>query len=166
MFKKGFTLLELLIVIVVIGILAAVSVPRLMSFIDEGKVGATRSEMAAIKSAARLFFMHTNRYPTHVGELVRNNLGGDTGAAAISGWRGPYMEDGYEEVVNDAWGNEYRIINQRKTTDGGATPININGQSLFGILLVSNGPNGIFDGETGFGDEIDDLFEWLVYDGE
>lgn len=166
--KKGFTLLELLIVIVVIGILAAVSVPRLMSFIDEGKRGATEAELSAIKSASRLFVMNTGRYPESVSELVVNKKGG-TGAA-IDGWKGPYMEDEVEEVENDAWGNAYKIESREMDADG--APLNnvfrIDGTSKCGVLIWSLGLNGVDDSQDGstFGEESDDIYEWLKYDGE
>ncbi|PLX19723.1 MAG: hypothetical protein C0601_01130 [Candidatus Muiribacterium halophilum] len=166
--RKGFTLLELLIVIVVIGILAAVSVPRLMSFIDEGKSGGTQAEMSAIKAATRLFVMHTKRYPTAVEELVVNKTGG-TGNA-ISGWKGPYVEDDVEEVAYDQWGNKYNIYNKELDADGGVGAngsFTIDGKTKCGILLVSPGKNGVDDGGgTTYGDGGDDLYEWLKFDGE
>ncbi|MGM0607576.1 MAG: prepilin-type N-terminal cleavage/methylation domain-containing protein [Candidatus Muiribacteriota bacterium] len=171
--KKGFTLLELLIVIVVIGILAAVSVPRLMTFIDEGREGAVRSEIAAIRSASRLFYMHTGRHPQHPGELVLNSSGGRDGEGdSIEGWRGPYMEDSYDEVTVDAWGNEYVIIDRSLNPDGSTS----NGQfyieqdgenvALCGIIVASGGPSGDIDEEvTTFDSESDYIWDWLQFDG-
>ncbi|MFW5782390.1 MAG: type II secretion system protein GspG [Candidatus Muiribacteriaceae bacterium] len=165
--KKGFTLLELLIVIVVIGILAAVATPRLMSFIDEGKAGATTNEIASIKAATRLFLMHTNRYPTDVAELVVNKEGGTGGP--IDGWKGPYLEDELEEVTRDAWGNEYVIHSKQLDSDG--NPIEgtftIDGQAQCGILIVSPGQNGKDDGAgASYSDASDDIYAWLKFDGE
>ncbi|MCK9225332.1 MAG: type II secretion system GspH family protein [Candidatus Muirbacterium halophilum] len=165
--KKGFTLLELLIVIVVIGILAAVSVPRLMSFIDEGKRGAATAELDAIKGASRLYLMHTGKYPGHVAELVVNKTNG-TGPA-ISGWKGPYMEDAVEEVTKDPWENEYKIYDKQLDADGNPVngTFNINGKPLCGILIVSFGPNGVDDGKGAtYSDDGDDIFKWLKFDGE
>jgi len=166
--RKGFTLLELLIVIVVIGILAAVSVPRLVSFIDEGKSGGTQAEMSAIKSAARLFVMHTKRYPEDVAELVVNKKGG-TGNA-IPGWKGPYVEDEVSEVAYDQWGNKYLIYSKELSADGtlqDGKSFTIDGKTKCGILLVSPGKNGVDDGGgQSYGDGSDDLYEWLKFDGE
>jgi type II secretion system protein G len=165
--KKGFTLLELLIVIVVIGILAAVSVPRLMSFIDEGKRGAATAELDAIKGACRLFLMHTGRYPQDVAELVVNRTNG-TGAP-ISGWKGPYMEDAQEEVTTDPWENLYKIYDKQLDADGNPVQgtFTVNGRTQCGILIVSAGPNGKDDGAGAtYSDDGDDIFKWLKFDGE
>lgn len=62
--KKGFTLVELLVVIAIIGILAVVAVPALFSNINKAKVASVESDYSSIKSAALSYYSDTNKIPT------------------------------------------------------------------------------------------------------
>lgn len=61
--KKGFTLVELLVVIAIIGILAVVAVPALFSNINKAKVASVESDYSSIKSAALSYYSDTNKIP-------------------------------------------------------------------------------------------------------
>ncbi|MCC0647127.1 prepilin-type N-terminal cleavage/methylation domain-containing protein [Clostridioides sp. ZZV15-6598] len=69
--KKGFTLVELLVVIAIIGILAVVAVPALFSNINKAKVASVESDYSSVKSAALSYYSDTNKMPatTSVGNL-------------------------------------------------------------------------------------------------
>ena len=61
--KKGFTLVELLVVIAIIGILAVVAVPALFSNINKAKVASVESDYSSVKSAALSYYSDTNKIP-------------------------------------------------------------------------------------------------------
>lgn len=67
--KKGFTLVELLVVIAIIGILAVVAVPALFSNINKAKVASVESDYSSVKSAALSLYSDTNKLPTEANNL-------------------------------------------------------------------------------------------------
>lgn len=67
--KKGFTLVELLVVIAIIGILAVVAVPALFSNINKAKVASVESDYSSVKSAALSLYSDTNKLPTEANDL-------------------------------------------------------------------------------------------------
>jgi len=144
--KTGFTLIELMIVLVVLGILVAVGLPRFTSFIEEGRASATNQEMAAIKSACKMYQMHLREMPGKVKDLMvdRGNsvLSGSAWNSSYQNWRGPYMDGDISEICTDSWGQPYEIY---YSTGNPA-----------GYVLYSYGPNG---GGTG------EITIWLRYDG-
>ena len=68
--RKGFMLLELIIVVAIIGILAAVAVPNLIGMTDEAKVARIQSDLSTIGTAAELYYVKNGSYPTDVTQLV------------------------------------------------------------------------------------------------
>ncbi|MFL8674810.1 type II secretion system protein [Clostridioides sp. GD02404] len=67
--KKGFTLVELLVVIAIIGILAVVAVPALFSNINKAKVASVESDYSSVKSAALSFYSDKNKLPEQASDL-------------------------------------------------------------------------------------------------
>ena len=96
---RGFTLVEMIVVISIIGVLATIIVTRYAGQTDQAKAAAAKSQIAQIESAVISFHAHTGRIPTTLIELVVK-----PGNAA--NWQeGGYLKG--RAVPKDPWGNEY-----------------------------------------------------------
>jgi general secretion pathway protein G len=104
--QGGFTLIEVMVVIVIIGVLAALIVPQVMSRPDEARATAARTDIASIKQALNLYKLDNYRYPTTeqgLQALVKK----PSVAPVPDNWKG----NGYlERVPKDPWGNPYRYL--------------------------------------------------------
>jgi len=104
--QTGFTLIEVMVVIVIIGVLAALIVPQVMSRPDEARATAARTDIASIKQALNLYKLDNYRYPTTeqgLQALVKK----PSVAPLAENWKG----NGYlERVPKDPWGNPYRYL--------------------------------------------------------
>ena len=97
--NRGFTLVELLVVMVIIGMLAALVFPRLIPKVGKGKQAATKAQIELLGQALDQFRLDTGRYPATTEGL--NALMVDPGAP---NWDGPYLK---KAVPNDPWGRPY-----------------------------------------------------------
>ena len=95
----GFTLLELLVVRVIIGMLAAVVAPRYFSQVGMSQVKAARAQIVALEQALDQFRIDVGRYPTSDEGLAVLNR-----APQDPGWAGPYLK---KAVPADPWGRNY-----------------------------------------------------------
>ena len=68
--RKGFMLLELLLVIAIVGILAAVAIPHFTGMTDEAKVARIQADLSTIGSAAEMYYVRNGTYPSAVADLV------------------------------------------------------------------------------------------------
>jgi general secretion pathway protein G len=104
---NGFTLIEIMVVVVILGILAAVVVPRLMDRPDAARVIRAKSDVRAIESALNMYRLDNFHYPsTQQGleALVRR----PTGEPQPRNWTsGGYLP----AVPRDPWGNPYQYLN-------------------------------------------------------
>lgn len=120
--QGGFTLIELVIIIVVLGILAAVAIPKFGDMAESSKVTATRSELVALKKA-----IVGNPSAVAGGSYIDRGFAGDVGLIPSQlidlvvkpgslavydrltrlGWNGPYIDSSGGNYSRDAWGNSY-----------------------------------------------------------
>lgn len=99
--QQGFTLIEILVVITIIGIIMALVGPRVLNYLSESKVKAAKIQITSLTNALDLYFMDTGRYPSTaegLGALMQPSGGAE-------GWNGPYLKG--KTVPNDPWGHPY-----------------------------------------------------------
>jgi prepilin-type N-terminal cleavage/methylation domain-containing protein len=134
--RRGFTLVELVIVIVVLGILAAFALPRFGSMSNSSKIAATKEEMLSLKRA-----IVGNPSAVSGGQYIDRGFEGDIGYAPSRlqdlaakpdsiavynkltrlGWNGPYIDSAQGLYLADAWGTNYVYdrANRRLISIGG-----------------------------------------------
>ena len=97
---NGFTLLELLVVIVIIGLLAGYVAPRYFSQVGKSEIQVAKAQIESLEKALDQFRLDTRRYPTAEEGLDVLVLR----PANVAGWSGPYLK---KAVPNDPWGRPY-----------------------------------------------------------
>jgi general secretion pathway protein G len=101
---EAFTLIEIMVVVVILGILAATIIPQFMGTTHDAKVSAAKAHVAELESAIERFNVHMDRYPSMeegLKALVEPPPGDEN-----KKWRGPYIK----ELRNDPWGNSYQYL--------------------------------------------------------
>ena len=102
--QKGFTLIEIMVVIVIIGVLATLIIPRLMSRPDEARVIAARQDVATIVSALKLYRLDIGRYPTSE-QGLKALVAKPSEEPIPTNWKiGGYLD----RLPNDPWGKPYQ----------------------------------------------------------
>ena len=99
--QRGFTLIEMLVVITIIGLIMALVGPRVLSYLSDSRVKAAKIQIQSFSSALDLYYLDAGRYPSNaegLGALVHS-------VAGTQAWNGPYLKGG--AVPNDPWGNPY-----------------------------------------------------------
>jgi general secretion pathway protein G len=99
--QGGFTLIEMLVVITIIGLIMALVGPRVLNYLSESRVKAAHIQIQSFSGALDLFYLDAGRYPSDSEGLdaLVHPVGG------MSSWNGPYLKGG--SVPNDPWGNPY-----------------------------------------------------------
>jgi general secretion pathway protein G len=132
--KHGFTLIELMLVMVILAVLAAVVVPKFTKRSQQAKETAAKTDIANLEIALDAFEIDTGRYPTNsegISALIRSP------ANVEDDWKGPYLKRG---IPKDPWGTEYMYKQPGQYNE-------------FGYDLYSYGPDGISGTE-------DDIKNW------
>ncbi len=125
--QTGFTLIEVMVVVVILGILAAVVVPKVMSRPDEARIVRAEQDIRALEAALKLYRLDNFTYPdTDQGllALVEKPTGLPSGAK----WQDSYIDN----LPKDPWGNDYQYLQPGSNGD---------------YDLYSLGADGLPDGE-------------------
>lgn len=125
--QRGFTLMELLIVMAIIGLLATLIAPGIIKKFGGAQYDAAKARVGVIETAIGTYRLDVGKYPRSLEELVNNS--GD------AKWKGPYLK---ESQLTDPWGKKYQF----KRPGGGGRDFD----------LMSYGADGVQGGE---GDNAD-----------
>ncbi len=101
----GFTLIELMVVLVIIGVLAALIVPNVLDRADDARSTAARTDVTNVMQALKLYRLDNQRYPTSE-QGLQALINKPTTAPLPLNWR-PYLE----KLPNDPWGRPYQYLN-------------------------------------------------------
>ncbi len=99
--NAGFTLVEMLVVLVIIGLIMGLVGPRVLNYLTDAREKTAKIQIESFKSSIDLYYLDTARYPTTsegLNALVKKPSG-------IDGWNGPYLRGG--KLPNDPWGRPY-----------------------------------------------------------
>ena len=106
--QAGFTLIELMVVIVILGLLAGVIIPRFMGETDKAKVATTKMQIASLESALKIYKLDNGSYPS-TEQGLQALVESPTAGNLPKNWRkGGYLEKG--KVPKDPWKNDYIYI--------------------------------------------------------
>jgi len=135
--KKGFTIIELLVVIMIISMLAVFVAPRMYRGLGEAKRDIAKSQMSIIENSIQRFYIDCDRYPDASVGLVELISKPEDVAEK---WNGPYLK---RSEILDPWDNEYQYILDSSAPNGA-------------FLLISFGADGQRDGDGDNADIIND----------
>jgi general secretion pathway protein G len=94
--QRGFTLMEILLVVVIIGLLASLILPNLMGRFERSKEEIAKAQVELLSSSVQAFMLDVGRCPNGLEELIKSQ---------DPKWRGPYLSK--KEIPKDPWGRDY-----------------------------------------------------------
>lgn len=107
--RGGFTLVEMLVVLAIIGLISALVGPRVLSQLTDSRERAAQLQIEAFSSALDIFFIDVGRYPLEaegLGALLQR-------PGSLSSWSGPYLRG--DRVPLDPWGRDYRYASDGRS---------------------------------------------------
>jgi general secretion pathway protein G len=105
--QRGFTLLEVMVVVVILGILAALVVPKIISRPDEARIIAAKQDIASLMQGLKLYRLDNQRYPT-TEQGLQALVAKPTSTPVPLNWKpGGYVE----RLPKDPWGYPYQYLN-------------------------------------------------------
>lgn len=105
--KSGFTLIELMIVVIILASLAGMVLPRILDRTDDARSNIARGEIASIVTALKFYKLDTGDFPTNeqgLDALMRAPSGAGASTGRGGAWKGPYLE----RSAVDPWGRPYQ----------------------------------------------------------
>jgi general secretion pathway protein G len=103
---RGFTLIEIMVVVVIMGILAALVVPKLFGHVDNARITAAKQDIATMMQGLKLYKLDNQRYPT-TEQGLQALINKPTTGPAANGWKaGGYLD----KLPKDPWGNPYQYL--------------------------------------------------------
>lgn len=104
--QSGFTLIEIMVVVVIMGILAALIVPKLMGRTDDARIIAAKQDIATVMQGLKLYKLDNQRYPT-TEQGLQALINKPSSGPAANGWKtGGYLD----KLPKDPWGNPYQFL--------------------------------------------------------
>lgn len=123
--SKGFTLIELMVVLVILGVLAAMIAPKIMDRPDQARIVAARQDIATIIQALKMYRLDNIRYPT-----TEQGLQALIGKPAIAPIPENWKSGGYlEKLPKDPWGHAYVYLNPGRHGDIDVISLGADGES-------------------------------------
>jgi general secretion pathway protein G len=106
---RGFTLIEIMVVVTILAILAALIVPRVVGRTDDARISAARQDIATLMQSLKLYRLDNGRYPTSE-QGLRALVEKPSADPIPQNWKsGGYLDA--STVRKDPWGNEYQYLN-------------------------------------------------------
>jgi general secretion pathway protein G len=103
--QRGFTLIEIMVVVIIIGLLAAVIVPQVINKVDEARISKAKADIQSLETALTMYRLDNSKYPTTDQGL--QSLVVQPTDPSIRHWRiGGYLQ----RVSKDPWGNDYQYV--------------------------------------------------------
>ncbi len=105
--QRGFTLIELMVVLVILGVLFGLVAPNVIGRGDEARVQAAKTDIRTIENALDTYRLHNSQYPS-TDQGLEALVTKPSGSPEPKNWRGPYLK----QSPKDPWGNNYGYIQE------------------------------------------------------
>ena len=109
--RAGFSLMEIMIAVMILGLVAGLVGPRVMQFLEDSRIRAAKATLLTFKDAITMYQLDVHQLPTKLKDLIKKPAG-----EAAKRWKHSYLNK--EEEPEDPWGNKYSY----KLTAGGKHP--------------------------------------------